>query len=268
MLGLLGLSGSSKDILVLDFDAKPFRQIQKTIPEAIRVKYPRDAAVVALIWSRMDVDRMPSLRYIVNASRGTDHLDVRKLSQAGVTILDIPPYCTDPVSDYVTNVVQQHHHGSEHPVVTIVGSGEIGLAVQRKLLETGATVHILHHDSHENDVADAMGRSSFVTLHMPLTNESRKWLNARRIGYLKNASIINTSRAAEVDEKALLDGLRSGNVAHAYLDVLGNRSLAKTQGVTFTRHTAWKSAQSEQLRLQYTIDKLKVARNAILADPK
>jgi phosphoglycerate dehydrogenase-like enzyme len=266
LLGLLGLSNTrSQEILVVDFDAKAFKQIKKAIPEVVYSKYPRDAAVIALIWSKLDLDRLPSLKYVINAARGVNHLEVGRFSQAGVTLLEIPPYCTEQVADYTVKAVQRTNGDS--PRVAVVGMGEIGRAVEAKLRALGATVLPIHHNSSEEEIQQALSTCTHVSLHLPLTEGTKKWLSAKRLSYLKGAVVINTARAAEVDEKALLVGLRSGAITHAYLDVFRDWTFLKEPNVTCTRHIAWKSPQSEQLRVQYTVERLKEARDAILTHP-
>jgi glyoxylate reductase len=113
----------------------------------------------------------------------------------------------------------------------IVGMGRIGLAVARRA--HGFAMHILYHDARRNPGAEQefgatyvesldelLGRSDFVSLHVPLLAETRHLMNANRLRKMKRTAIlINTSRGPVVDEKALAQALKEGVIAGAGLDV-------------------------------------------------
>ena len=122
----------------------------------------------------------------------------------------------------------QDVHGA---TLGIVGMGRIGLAVARRA--QGFKMQILYHDARRNPGAeqevgatyvdtldDLLGRSDFVSLHVPLLPETRHLMNAERLRKMKRSAIlINTSRGPVVDEKALAQALKEGVIAGAGLDV-------------------------------------------------
>lgn len=121
--------------------------------------------------------------------------------------------------------------------VGIVGLGRIGKEVARRLHAFGVTV--LYHDLVDMDVEteralsaqrvgfeELLRRSDFVTLHVPLTDDSHYLLNARTIGMMKKGAIlINTARGPVVEEAALVEALKSGHLGGAGLDVFEKEPL-------------------------------------------
>ena len=116
-------------------------------------------------------------------------------------------------------------------VLGIVGFGRIGQAVARRA--AGFDMEILVHDPRHRDRVEAFGgdarwvtldelleRSDFVTLHPPLTDETRHMIGAPELGAMKEtAYLVNVSRGPVVDEAALVQALRTGVLAGAALDV-------------------------------------------------
>jgi glycerate dehydrogenase len=98
-------------------------------------------------------------------------------------------------------------------------------------------------------------RSDVVTLHCPLTDETRALVNRERLAMMKHSAfLINTSRGGLVDEPALEDALNSGRIAGAGLDVLSaepppiSHPLLRTQNCFITPHLAW-ATRSARMRL-------------------
>jgi lactate dehydrogenase-like 2-hydroxyacid dehydrogenase len=88
-------------------------------------------------------------------------------------------------------------------------------------------MHVLHHTRHPTpqpgwiaDLDELLSRSDVVSVHVPLSSDTRHLIDRRRIALLKPSSVlVNTSRGAVVDELALADALRSGHLFAAGLDV-------------------------------------------------
>jgi D-lactate dehydrogenase len=111
----------------------------------------------------------------------------------------------------------------------VVGTGRIGTIVARILRAFGC--HVLAYDVAPADECVAIGvryaalediwsGSDVITLHVPLTPETRHMVDGRAIAKMRRGvMIINTGRGALVDTKALIDGLKDGTIGHLGLDV-------------------------------------------------
>ena len=139
-------------------------------------------------------------------------------------------------------------------VLGIVGYGRIGMAVARRA--TGFDMEILAYDPLNRDGIEAGGlatpaeleelleKSDFVTLHPPLTAETHHLIDAEALGRMKpTAYLINAARGPIVDEKALVEALRRGQIAGAALDVFEDEpamapGLAELPNVVLVPHIA------------------------------
>jgi len=111
----------------------------------------------------------------------------------------------------------------------LVGFGRIGQAVARRA--AGFGMRILYHQRHASPAADALGaeavdfdtllrESDFVSLHVPLNDETHHLLDTRAFRLMKNTAVlVNTARGGVVDPAALYAALKNGEIAFAALDV-------------------------------------------------
>jgi len=231
------------------------------------------------------IRRFRRCKIICRYGVGTDNVDVRAATEAGIIVGHVPVYCVDEVSTHamalllacVRKIVPTHQRVErgawdvhrELPLfrlagktVGIVGLGNIGRAVARKL--KGWEVRLLASDPFvEPECAEALGvklinletlcrESDIISLHCPLLPETHHLINARTLALMKpEAILINTARGPVIETRALLDALSSGQIAQAGLDVFeeeplpGDSLLRNHPKITLSDHTAWYSEESQ-----------------------
>lgn len=196
------------------------------------------------------------LKIVGNCAVGFDNIDVAAATELGIQVVNTPNVLTDATADLTwalllaaaRRVVEADRYvrgGSFRrwqvslmlglPVygrtLGIVGLGRIGRAVARRALGFEMTVLYTQRERAGTDVENAVGArfatkerlmadSDFVSLHVPLTRETRYYLDRSALAAMKpTAVVINTSRGAVIDEAALVEALCSGRLAAAALDV-------------------------------------------------
>lgn len=128
----------------------------------------------------------------------------------------------------------------------LIGYGRIGREVARRASAFDMPVQYFDPAAEQSTaLEDLISTSDFVSLHLPLTSETRGLMNAARIGAMRPGSVlINTSRGEVVDEPALIDALRRGHLAGAGLDVFetepppADNALFAMPNVVVTPHVA------------------------------
>jgi glyoxylate reductase len=210
----------------------------------------------------------PRLKMIANMGVGYNNIDVRAATTRGIPVSNTPGVLTEATADLAftlllaiaRRVVEGDRRvragqftfwapflflGQEVSGKTlgILGMGRIGKAVARRA--RGFDMPVIYHNRSrlEPDEEDRLGaryepleallrKSDFVSLHVPLTAETRHLMGRRELALMKpSAYLINTSRGPAVDEQALLAALQAGQIAGAALDVYEHEP-ALTPGLT------------------------------------
>lgn len=242
-----------------------------------------------LVWeavSAADLERLPGLRVIATCSVGFDHIDVEAAARRGIWVCNVPDYCVDEMADSTLALLlallrgvvvldRSVHAGgwNDHAAgplprlrgtrVGIVGFGRIGRAVAARCLALG--MEVLATDplvaksemvsaGVEPSTLDELIRScSAVTLHLPLTAQTRGIIGERELALMpQGAILVNTARAGLIDAAALMVALKSGRLAGAALDVLESEPPSVDHPaphhprLIVTPHAAWYSPQSER----------------------
>jgi D-3-phosphoglycerate dehydrogenase len=226
--------------------------------------------------SRM-IDTCKNLKVIGVLRAGYENVNIEYARRKGILVYNTPGRNSDSVADFTIgmmiaecrNIARGHlglkegrwirnYPNSSHipdlpgKTVGIIGLGEIGLKVAKRL--TGFDMKLLGYDPYAKDVPhdiklvsleELMRQSDFVTIHARLTRETGGLINADLIQLMKpTAYLINTSRSALVDEKALYQALKDGRLAGAALDVFDveppgkDYPLVRLENVTITPHMA------------------------------
>ncbi len=184
-------------------------------------------------------------------SAGFNNVDLAAARRHGMVIARVPAYSPEAVSEHAVALIlslNRNIHRAYARVregnfalggllgfnlhgrtVGVVGTGRIGACVAR--IMTGFGCKLLAYDIKPNTACSEIGvvyvplaklleESDIVTLHCPLTPDTRHLIDADAVGRLKRgAMLINTSRGAIVDTKAVVDGIKSGAIGHLGLDV-------------------------------------------------
>ena len=204
----------------------------------------------------MDVN--PNLKIISNYAVGYNNIDVEAATKRGIQVTNTPGVLTDTTADLAWALImaigrrvvegdaftREGHFDGWDPMLLlgtditgktlgIVGMGRIGQAVARRAM--GFDMRILYHDMAPVPVAEEeyqaefvaldelLRQSDFVTIHAPLTDETRHMIGRRELSVMKKtAYLVNTARGPLVDEEALVEALRDGIIAGAGLDVYEN----------------------------------------------
>jgi glyoxylate reductase len=152
-------------------------------------------------------------------------------------------------------------------VLGLVGFGNIGRAVARRAEAFGLTV--LHHTRRSTGLPgwrtldDVLVASDFVSLHIPLNDESRGLIDAARLGRMKRgAFLINVARGPVVDETALLSALRSGQLGGAALDVFADEprvppELRTMENVLLTPHLGGGTQAGRRLAQEQCVENVR-----------
>jgi D-lactate dehydrogenase len=213
-------------------------------------------AVCAFVNDQLSADVLTILeaggtRMIALRSAGFNHVDVRKAQELAFTVARVPAYSPHAVAEHTIAlmlVLDRKIHRAYTRVrdgnfaldgllgfdlygrtVGIVGTGKIGTVVARILLGFGCRV--IAYDVAPDDECRAMRveyvsldeiwrQSDVITLHTPLTVETRHMIDSKAIARMKpGVMIINTGRGALVDTAAVISGLKSSHIGYLGLDV-------------------------------------------------
>jgi D-3-phosphoglycerate dehydrogenase len=226
---------------------------------------------------------------------GVDTIDVAAATKHEIAVINVPSYCEDEVSDHALGLLMAwarripHYtdeirkgawnwktgrpiHRLRGQTLGLLGFGKIARVLAHKAIALGAEV--IAHDPYVSDaffeeegipsvgLDEVLSRSDYLSIHVPLTSETRHLINADSLSQMKpTACLINTSRGAVVDEAALARAIQDGELAGACLDVVedevpaANNPLLRLPQVLLTPHVAWYSEESQiELRRKVSED--------------
>lgn len=227
-----------------------------------------------------------SVRLICEAGTGYNNLDLTAAREKGITVCNIPAYSSQRVAhtaimmllnlsssmqiqlamlsrgshDNFTRCLQVPHVEVNGKTLGIIGAGNIGREVIKiaRALDMNILVYTRtpREDAdgiHYTDLETVLKNSDYVSLHCPLTPQTRHLINQETLAMMKpSAFLINTSRGALVDEPALIAALQSGIIAGAGLDVqeteppASDSPLYTLPNVILTPHMGWKGLETRQ----------------------
>ncbi len=238
-----------------------------------------------------------SVRLICEAGTGYNNIAIDAAKERGIAVCNIPAYSSERVAHTAVMLMLNlasamqiqikmlaegdRRNFTEHLMVPhvelngktlgIVGAGNIGRQVIRVGQALGMNViacsrspkedeENLHFDSLEY----VLRNSDFVSLHCPLTDATRHMINADTLKLMKDSAfLINTSRGALIDEKALIEALKENRIAGAGLDVqeqeppAEDNPLYTMDNVIMTPHMGWKGFETRQRLVSILADNIR-----------
>jgi D-3-phosphoglycerate dehydrogenase / 2-oxoglutarate reductase len=239
--------------------------------------------------TRRAIAAMERCRVIVRYGIGVDTIDVPAATERGIYVANVPDYCLDEVSDHALTLLMMLSRQMV-PAISLAredtwavakmpalqrlrgqtcglfGCGRIGSLLAGKVSALGMSVII--HDPYLSEARaremgadrvsfdELLARADFISLHAPLTDETRHLFGAAAFAKMKkNASVINTARGGLIDETALIAALDAGQIFAAGLDVVESETsvtpvrtaLVRHPKIVVTAHTAWLSQQARAL---------------------
>lgn len=272
-----------------------FREIEIGTPDQIAAgTSDADALVVTL--QPLRFDHLSALgakvRMVGRAGVGLDTIDLTAAAKLGVGVVNQPDYATAEVATHaVAMVLAVHRHliaadqvargdwgswrsiGSitaiEEQTVGIVGCGRIGRAVIERLRPFAGRIVV--HDPALSaapagaelvaELGDLLSQSDIVSLHLPLSDDTRGIISADKLKVLpEGAILINVSRGGLVDEQALVDAIRDGRLAGAALDVMADEPppadspLLGEPRILLSPHIGWYSESASTRLWRLTVD--------------
>jgi len=242
-------------------DLEIFKDLPKT-PDELKERI-RGADIVVVGWSNLTEDVIKSaerLRMISIWATTCHYADLMAARERGIIVTHVPGYATEAVAEHVFALllasIRKLPLADEHvrrgdfdwrpfggielagKTLGIIGTGKIGCRVAE--IGRAFKMRILAFDKYPNlkkaeeigmkyvDLKTLLKESDIVTLHITLTPETERLIGEKEIEAMKNgAVIINTSQGRVIDEKALIDALKSRKISYAGLDVFEEEPPAK-----------------------------------------
>jgi D-3-phosphoglycerate dehydrogenase len=238
----------------------------------------------ATYFSAPTLEKCTGLKHIVFLGTGAaSFVDIAAAQKLGIKVSTISGYGDTTVAEHAMALVfaAARHIATMHTIVRgggwrpmqgmelrgkvlgIVGLGGIGSEMAR--LANGIGLNVLAYNRTPKPgtvpIDELLAKADIVSLHLGLNDQTRGFLSRERIAKTKpGVIIINTARAGVVDEPALLDALRSGQVGHYATDVFGKEPpssddpLLRADNVTLTSHAGYNTPEAAMTMYRRAID--------------
>lgn len=240
-----------------------------------------------VIIGRQEIGQLPRLKYIGVLATGYNVVDIEAAHEKGIVVTNVPAYSTDSVAQMVfahllalTNRIEHYANQNRNgrwsanadfsyldtplhelagKTMGIVGLGNIGSRVAQIANAFGMIVKALTsktadtqpHSIQKADLSELLATSDVISLHCPLTSDTRHLINAETIKLMKpTAILINTGRGPLVNDNDLAEALSEGRIAAYCADVATeeppkpDHPLLKLPNCHFTPHIAWASYEA------------------------
>ncbi|MEZ6191161.1 MAG: D-2-hydroxyacid dehydrogenase [Phycisphaerales bacterium] len=276
----------------------------RTPPEAVVTRAAGAGVVLTnkTVLDARTIAALPELKYIGVLATGVNVVDLDAAKKAGVIVTNVPGYSGAAVAQHVfalllamTNRVAEHDLMARankpggwasckdfsftlSPLIElagktlgIVGAGDIGQRVAKIGHALGMDILISSRTKKDIGVPaqwiamdDLFTRSDVVTLHCPLTEQTKHLVNSQRLSKMKHTAwLINTARGPLIDEQALADALKQNRIAGAAVDVLSteppaaDNPLLTAPNCIITPHNAWAAREARHRLMQIAAGNVK-----------
>lgn len=265
-------------------------KLLRTNDEADVARLGKDADILLVYHTikltERSISTLHKCKGIIRCGVGYDNVDIQAAGSRGIVVCNVPDYGTEEVADHalmLTIAIARRFLIADKSVrdgnwdyqiaagtprlrgrtLGVIGCGRIGAAMVLRAKAIG--MRVVFFDPYKPDglekalgvervhrLEDLLEQAQFVSLHCPLTDETKHILNARTLALLpRGAYVVNTARGPCVDANGLLEALDSGQVAYAALDVvetepLNDERLRKHPRMVLTPHTAFYSVEGYQ----------------------
>ncbi|WP_303290887.1 D-2-hydroxyacid dehydrogenase [Marinobacter sp. SS5-14b] len=281
----------------------------RTVPEQVleRIQGFDTVLVNKVVLGREHFEACPELKTIAVVATGLNNIDQVAAKEHGIQVMNVTHYGRSTVAQHTMALIlalatrlldynRDARNGTwgksdmfclmDHPIMElegktlgIVGYGDLGQGVAERAKAFGMNVVLGCRPGQAPGEVDGYPRlpldellvqADVLTLHCLLTDETRNMIGERELRLMKpTALLINTSRGGLVDEVALAEALRQGEIAGAGFDVLteepprnGNPLLAENiPNLILTPHSAWASREARQRIVGITASNLASAQN-------
>ena len=269
-----------------------FRAARCETPEDLLRTFP-DAEVLWMFGPNLCLkpevlERMPNVKALLRSGSGLDALPCEWAKAHGIGVYNTPESIAECVAEHAVALlisfirqIPQYNARAKagyewgkvegmdwhvsHRTLGLIGYGNIARRVERMM--SGFDMRVLHHDPFAPDsvpLKTLLRESDYVSVHCPLTPDTKGLLNAARIALMKpNAILVNTSRGPVVDEEALADALDAGRLGGAAIDVMCEEPpdvksrLLQHPKCLVTPHVAAFSCDFEKNFFAYSVEKLR-----------
>ena len=252
------LPGGALDLLAQHTELRVWEEELPPPPQELRSQAAACHGLLTLLTDRVDtalLDSAPNLIVVSNMATGFDNIDLPAASERNVLVTRTPGVLSETVADFTfalllaaarripeaDRYVRAGRWRTWGPSILlgrdvfgatlgIVGMGDVGAAVAKRA--RGFGMRIVYHSNSRKPrferrygmtylpLEELLRQSDFVTLHVPLTEETRRLISRRELGLMKESAVLmNTSRGSLVDQTALYEALKLGRIGGAALDV-------------------------------------------------
>ncbi|MBI2594048.1 hydroxyacid dehydrogenase [Candidatus Daviesbacteria bacterium] len=260
------------------------------------------------------IDAFSNLKLIAARSTGTDHIDLKRASEKNITVSNVPVYGESTVAEFafalLLAIAKKIVQADLSVKITekfnreglmgfdligktfgVIGTGHIGTSAIK--IAKGFNMEVIAFDAYPNQelaeklqfsyvsLEQLLSRSDVISLHIPLLPETKHLINQKNIGFIKRGAVlINTSRGEIVESQALIQGLETGIISAAGLDVMENEitlrantepdpeevkindKLIEMSNVIVTPHNASNTKEAMDRIRQTTVDNIKAFINS------